>query len=899
MTLTDAAKRLCIYSIYDKDGIVDDYIIYQLKDLKKNVAFLHCVINGTLTKDSRKKLEIVADEIFERENKGIDIGAHKEAVEHIGWDIISKYDELILMNNTCFGPVYPFKEVFDWAEKLDIDLWGLTWGNKTEWFGTDEYLHFNKKATHIQSYFLALRKPLLGSKFLIKFFDEIPNDANYIMAASVFEYAFPGYFEEQGYKSAVYCDDKDDLNYPLLHNPIYLLKQYRMPLFKKRSFFHHYTDVINNGGGQATYELIKYIENETDYDISLVWESMLRISSLSDLVRCAQLNRILSSNVVIKNITNSLKLGVIFYLFYDDIFAESVEYLKNFPAGTDILITTNTKEKKNLIQKYLERLYIKAEILVISNRGRDISALLVGGADFVKKHDLICFAHDKKVIEFKPEGVGRSWRYKLYQNMFATKEYVENIIGTFESEPHLGIAFPSMPNHHQYAYNIGNGWLGNFHNTDKLLNDFGVKVKRNEHTLCVAPLGTCFWFRSKALEKLFAGYDGDGWRYEDFPYEPIKNDKTILQAIERAYAYFAQDVGYYPAYIYNSEFTSIELTNLEFFKVGSGDMRAWVEKLAMQGIGYVVDSPDNYTPMFGQDIQTLQGSEQVSQLFINDGTGYSEEKKIIAVNSILEENEFSIRFDISGYPKIKELRFDPIEGHFCQVEIVSAVTSGGNIKMIPGAAVRNGNVDIFLNTDPQYFISSSCSEFLEIKFKLQLLSNFAAEQNVRDYVQYQNVISQSYLQDIEQKNIIIDTQTKNLNEQGLLIEGQATKLNEQSLIIENQTTKLNEQCSIIEGQTAKLNEQGSIIETQTVEINEQSVVIKKQLSEIETKDNKISTLLENVNEKVNVIEALQQQFEQVTNELNSLYNSRSWRITTPLRAVFTFFRKNFKKEKQL
>ena len=201
-----------------------------------------------------------------------------------------------------------------------------------------------------------------------------------------------------------------------------------MPLFKKRSFFHHYTDVINNGGGQATYELIKYIENETDYDISLVWESMLRISSLSDLVRCAQLNRILSSNVVIKNITNSLKLGVIFYLFYDDIFAESVEYLKNFPAGTDILITTNTKEKKNLIQKYLERLYIKAEILVISNRGRDISALLVGGADFVKKHDLICFAHDKKVIEIKPEGVGRSWRYKLYQNMFATKEYVENII---------------------------------------------------------------------------------------------------------------------------------------------------------------------------------------------------------------------------------------------------------------------------------------------------------------------------------------------------------------------------------------------------------------------------------------------------------------------------------------
>ncbi len=897
MTLTDAAKRLCIYSIYDKDGIVDDYIIYQLKDLKKNVAFLHCVINGTLTKDSRKKLEIVADEIFERENKGIDIGAHKEAVEHIGWDIISKYDELILMNNTCFGPVYPFKEVFDWAEKLDIDLWGLTWGNKTDWFGTDEYLHFNKKATHIQSYFLALRKPLLGSKFLIKFFDEISNDANYIMAASVFEYAFPGYFEEQGYKSAVYCDDKDNLNYPLLHNPVQLLQKYRMPLFKKRSFFHHYTDVMNNAGGQATYELIKYIENETDYDISLVWETMLRSSSLSDLVRCAQLNRVLSNKVVIKNITKSLNLGVIFHLFYDDIFEESVEYLKNFPTGTDILITTNTQEKKNLIQKYLDRLYIKAEILVINNRGRDISALLVGGADFVKKHDLICFAHDKKTLQIKPEGVGRSWRYKLYQNMFATKEYVENIIGTFESEPHLGIAFPSMPNHHQYAYNIGNGWLGNFHNTNKLLNDFGVRVKRNEHTLCVAPLGTCFWFRPKALEKIFAGCDGNGWRYEDFPYEPIKNDKTILQAIERAYAYFAQDAGYYPAYIYNSEFTSIELTNLEFFKVGSGDMRGWVETLAMQGIGYVVDSSNNYTPMYGQDIQTLLGSEQVSQLFINDGTGYSEERKIIAINSILEENEFFVRFDISKYPNIKELRFDPIEGRFCQVEIISAVTNGGNVEMISEAAVKRGNVDVFLNTDPQYFISSSCRDFLEIKFKLRLLSNSDAEQNIRNYVKSQSDISQSYLKDIEQKNIIIEQQIFNLNEQAVLIENQIAKLNEQGSTIENQKAELNEQGSLIESQAIKITEQSSVIETQVAKIIEQSSYIESQISEIEIRDNRINVLLEESKEKDNTVESLQRQLEHSRNELDSLYNSRSWRITTPLRAIFTFFRKIFKKEK--
>ena len=602
MILKDAAKRLCVYFIYDKDGIIDDYIIYQLEDMKKNVSFLHCVINGKLTKEGIIKLKAVADEVFERENKGNDIGAYKAAIEYIGWNRISEYDELILMNNTCFGPVYPFKEAFEWAIKQDVDLWGLTWDTKSDWLGTNKYLHYNKKKYHYQSYFLAFRKPLMGGKFLEKFFEEIPNDTNYIMSGSVYEYAFPGYFEEQGYKCAVYCDEKENLNYPLLHDPVQLLKKYRMPLFKKRSFFHHYTDVINNAGGQATYELIDYIENETDYDMSLVWQSLLRTCSLSDLVRCSQLNRVLSSRTIIQENTNLLKVGFIFHLFYDDIFAESVEYLKNFSSNTDILITTNTKEKKELIQKYLDELEIKAEVSVINNRGRDVSALLVAGADFVKEHDLICFAHDKKTTQIKPEGVGRSWRYKLYKNMFATKEYVSNVIHLFENEKHLGIAFPSMPNHHQYAYNIGNGWLGNFDNTDRLLNDFEINVKRNEHTLCVAPFGTCFWFRPKALEKLFAGYNGDGWQYEDFPCEPNRYDQTILHAIERAYAYFAQAAGYYPAYLYNGEFAAIEFTNLEFFKVGSGEMRAWVERLAVEGIGYVSESQNNFTPMYDQKV---------------------------------------------------------------------------------------------------------------------------------------------------------------------------------------------------------------------------------------------------------------------------------------------------------
>lgn len=69
MILDNSAKRACIYFIYDKDGIIDDYILYQLKDLRESVSFIHCVINGNLTEDGRRLLNETANEVYVRENR--------------------------------------------------------------------------------------------------------------------------------------------------------------------------------------------------------------------------------------------------------------------------------------------------------------------------------------------------------------------------------------------------------------------------------------------------------------------------------------------------------------------------------------------------------------------------------------------------------------------------------------------------------------------------------------------------------------------------------------------------------------------------------------------------------------------------------------------------------------
>ena len=588
-------NRACIYFIYDKDGIVDDYVIRQLSELRPFLNYLLVVINGFLTQQSRDKLENIADSVFIRENKGLDAGAYRDSIQHIGWDVIRNFDELVLMNFTCFGPIFPFSELFKWSSEQKVDLWAITRGLKVEFLSN--YLHQNHCKSHYQSNFLAIRKSLLTSDVFKDFIDEIPKDLTYLGSGHYFEYGFPGFFNERGFKGAVYCNEEEEANYSLLHDPIKLLGKYRIPLIKVRSFFHPYHDTLQNTAGESAYRLLHFIEKNTKYPTELIWKYLLRTKNLADLTRQAALKRVLSNEIHPKE-KSSTKIGVIYHAFYPDLFDDSLSYLKNFPSNACLMITTNSEEKKVILENKLKTMGMTAEIKVAGNRGRDVSSLLVEGRDFIKNFDLVCFAHDKKSSQLQPSTLAKSWAYKLHENVCGSRCLIENIVHLFDKEPLLGIAFPPYPNHGPFAMNMGTGWMNNYSNTKKLLHKLDIQVATDENTLCVAPLGTCFWFRPKALTKLFNGLEGNGWKYSDFPAEPNGNDNTLLHAIERAYAYCAQDAGYYPCTIYNTSYLPVELTSLEFNQSSAGGMRRYMEISIRKFMGVNENSAEFLAPSY-------------------------------------------------------------------------------------------------------------------------------------------------------------------------------------------------------------------------------------------------------------------------------------------------------------
>lgn len=556
-------KRAAIFLFYDNDGIVDDYITVMLEDLKKNIDRLIIVCNGKLTAEGRHKFEMLTNEVVVRENKGFDVWAYKEGIDYIGWKDISNYDELILINYTMFGPFYPFKEMFDEMSNRTIDFWGITkhYGTEDDWTGG--LMKYGYIPDFIQSFFVVIRKRMLNSIEFRKYWDNMRPIGSYIESMAYHEGVFTKDFSDSGFISDVYIntdDLKEHTQAPTTYTPLELLKR-RCPIVKRKVFFDYYDFYLRYNTGEVGLETYEYIRENLDYDLNLIWDNILRTSNQAEIKKNMQLNYILPTNFSdsSKEVKNR-KVALIMHLYFEDLLQECYEYAESMAIESDIYITTNTEAKKKAIHQVFDNLQCnKLEVRVIENRGRDVSSLLVGCKDILLEYDYVCFAHDKKTAQIKPYSVGEAFMYKCFENVLGSKEYVKNIISTFEENPKLGLLTPPPPNHGVYYSTIGLEWSNNFDNTKDLLEKLGMeKVPVDISREPIAPLGTMFWFRPEALKALIE-YD---WNYEDFPKEPNDMDGTLLHAIERIYPFVAQYEGYYPAWVMSDKLARIEITNL-------------------------------------------------------------------------------------------------------------------------------------------------------------------------------------------------------------------------------------------------------------------------------------------------------------------------------------------------
>ena len=419
MKLTEKSKRLGIFIFYDRDGIIDDYVLYMLDSLNVAVDNIIFVSNSYLSKKELSKLSKYNLEVNLRENKGLDAGAFKFVYDKYGKEYISSYDEVILLNDTFFGPFKPFKDIINSMNNKNVDFWGLT-ANYNSKDGTghaiDKFIH-----SHVQTFFVAYRKSVLESKFFNNYWKKynIKKNNNFENVVNNHESYFTYLLEQQGFKWDTYVDlrhFKKELikyNYNIYGYSAYmLLKYFDCPFIKRKNFVFNKCDALYMNDGMDTKRALDYIKNNTNYDVNMIFKNILRLYKPFDIYQS------LNMNYVVKETNKKYDRKLIIANVCDkDSYNISKDYFDNIKECEIKLYTENKSLSKNLNIEFVNNLY---------------NYILDSKDTLVKKYDYICLLNLNDTVNCFQEVVD-SKLIRLLDNTIKSDRYINGVIDVFNN----------------------------------------------------------------------------------------------------------------------------------------------------------------------------------------------------------------------------------------------------------------------------------------------------------------------------------------------------------------------------------------------------------------------------------------------------------------------------------
>lgn len=548
-------NKLLIYSYSGSYSKLDNYVVYLLDNIQVYISEIIIVVNSNITDEIEKKFKKYSDKVYIQENISNSVSAYKAGLEYYGWDNIKKFNEIIFMNDSVYGPVTDFKDLFDTMDNKNISFWEIVENSSPKENDTISLLN-----EYIDMYFMAVRKDMFLHNEFKSFFYDIDN--NYINIRN----KFIDEFINLGFKYDTYINDETFKNYVpniIIHAPQMLIEKYNCPVFLKDIFMIDYKNWTVYSDGNEIIDLLKYLNEKTSYNTDMVYDSIIKQVNQYDFKYFMHHNYILSEERIEKQIKHKFKTALMMHLYYEDLFEEMLEYAKNMPEYADIFISTQTEEKKKLLEELTKNFPNKVKIIVIKNRGRDVASLTVAFREYIYNYDIVCFAHDKKVSQADYSIKGKTYEKHCFGNIMPSKEYVSNVINKFAEDDKIGILAPPVPMFGEYypaVSGYGCGWGINYHLCKDLAERLNITLHLDENKAPTAPYGSIFWFRVDALKPLF----DLNLTYEDFPEEPVPCDGTISHAIERIHPYIAQSKGYYAATIISDKNMPVYLSNLHY-----------------------------------------------------------------------------------------------------------------------------------------------------------------------------------------------------------------------------------------------------------------------------------------------------------------------------------------------
>ena len=229
-------NRGLVYFHFDPHHQVRDYVVAALSSLRPHADHILLVSNSPISEADRTRLETCCDEILQRPNEGLDAGAYRAGLEHLGWERLADFDELILTNHTYYAPLRPWEEVLARAANWgDISFWGMT---EHAAMRPHPFLAQRELPRHLQSHWIAVRRRLLTDPAFREYWEQMPPVTSYRDSIQWHESRFTGHFAELGHTWEVaFPVDRYRSENPAIEEAPALLAD-GCPLLKRRALFH-------------------------------------------------------------------------------------------------------------------------------------------------------------------------------------------------------------------------------------------------------------------------------------------------------------------------------------------------------------------------------------------------------------------------------------------------------------------------------------------------------------------------------------------------------------------------------------------------------------------------------------------------------------------------------------
>jgi len=255
----EPSQKLCLFAHYDVQGQIAPYVLYYLECLKNLGAHTVLISTAPNLNDSEvSKALPYCSQVIQRKNLGLDFGSWKIGLlETPGW---KQVDQLILANDSVYGPFFPLDAIFKRMEHFDF--WGMT--------------SSREKQYHLQSYFLVFGKKVLQNPAFSQFWEQFQFYRRKSRIIQKYELGISQLAKKQNWKmgAMVECSQIGNSNEnPTLYAWDRLIQEFHFPFLK--------TEILKLGRVQSKkiQQWQEMIQGSSRYDIHLIRENLKELNA--------------------------------------------------------------------------------------------------------------------------------------------------------------------------------------------------------------------------------------------------------------------------------------------------------------------------------------------------------------------------------------------------------------------------------------------------------------------------------------------------------------------------------------------------------------------------------------------------------------------------------------------